>query len=94
MRTRASRLSLGLPLLILILGGCRAGEGHSPTVDVIGSYFPAWIVCIIAGIFSTVIVRLLLVGLTVHRYILLKPVVYVGMTAFFTALVWLMFFKN
>jgi hypothetical protein len=93
MRTHASRFSLAL-LLMLALAGCGAGESYSPTVDVIGSYFPAWIVCIIAGIFITVIVRLLLVGLTVHRYILLKPVVYTFMTAFFTTLVWLMFFKN
>ena len=76
------------------LVGCGAGQSHSPTIDVIGSYFPAWIVCILAGIVITVIVRLLLIGLTVHRYILLKPVVYTCMTAFFTALVWLMFFKN
>jgi hypothetical protein len=94
MRTHPSRILFALPLLSLALAGCGAGESHSPTVDVIGSYFPAWIVCMIAGIFITVIVRLLLVGLTVHRYILLKPIVYVCMTAFFTALVWLMFFKN
>ena len=54
-----------LLLLILLLGGC----AHSPTVDVLGSYFPAWMLCIIIGLFSTLIVRLLLIGFGIYAHL-------------------------
>jgi len=79
-----------LVLLILLLGGC----AHSPTVDVLGSYFPAWMLCIIIGIFSTLIVRLLLIGFGIYAHLRLKPVVFSGTTIFITLTVWLVFFKN
>ena len=75
---------------IFLLGGC----AHSPTVDVLGSYFPAWMLCIIIGLFSTLIVRLLLIGFGIYAHVRLKPVLFSGTTIFFTLAVWLVFFKN
>jgi len=63
-------------------------------VDVLGSYFPAWMLCIIIGLFSTLIIRLLLIGFGIYAYLRLKPVVFSGTTIFFTLAVWLVFFKN
>ena len=77
-------------LLILLLGGC----AHSPTVDVLGSYFPAWMLCIIIGLFSTLIVRLVLIGFGIYAHLRLKPVLFSGTTIFITLAVWLVFFKN
>jgi len=79
-----------LLLLILLLGGC----SYSPTVDVLGSYFPAWMLCIIIGIFSTLIVRLLLMSFGIHSHLRLKPLVFSCTAIFFTLAVWLVFFKN
>ena len=79
-----------LLLLILLLGGC----AHSPTVDVLGSYFPAWMLCIIVGLVSTLIVRLLLIGFGIYSHLRLKPLVFSGMAISFTFIVWLGFFKN
>ena len=79
-----------LLLLILLLGGC----AYSPTVDVLGSYFSAWMLCIIIGIFSTLIVRLLLIGVGIYAHLRLKPVVFSCTTIFITLAVWLVFFKN
>ena len=79
-----------LLLPILLLGGC----AHSPTVDVLGSYFPAWMLCIIIGIFSTLIVRLLLIGVGIYAHLRLRPVVFSCTTIFITLAVWLVFFKN
>ena len=79
-----------LLLLILLLGGC----AYSPTVDVLGSYFPAWMLCIIIGIFSTLIVRLLLIGFGIYSHLRLKPLVFSCMAISFTFVVWLGFFKN
>jgi len=75
---------------IFLFGGC----AHSPTVDVLGSYFPAWMLCIIVGLVSTLIVRLLLIGFGIYAHLRLKPVVFSGTTIFFTLAVWLVFFKN
>jgi len=80
------------PLLLLIplLGGC----AHSPTVDVLGSYFPAWMLCIIVGLVSTLIVRLLLIGFGIYPYLRLKPLVFSCMAISFTFVAWLVFFRN
>ncbi len=80
---------LFLPAIVL-LGGC----AHSPTVDVVGSYFPAWMLCIIVGLVITIIVRLLLIGFGIYPHLRLKPLVFSCMTIFFTLAVWLVVFKN
>jgi hypothetical protein len=88
MRTLRNKLLL-LPG-ILLLGGC----ANSPTVDVLGSYFPAWMVCIIVGLVITLIVRLLLIGFGIYAHLRLKSLVLPCMAIFFTLAVWLIFFKN
>src|SRR6266853_1100277 len=56
---------------IFLQGGC----AHSPTVDVLGSYFPSWMLCIVVGLVSTLIVRLLLIGFGIYSHLRLKPLV-------------------
>ena len=80
-----------LPLPAIILSG---GCAHSPTVDVLGSYFPAWMLCIVVGLVVTLIVRLLLIGFGIYPHLRLKPVIFSCMAAFFTLIIWLGFFKN
>ena len=75
---------------ILLTSGC----AHSPTVDVVGSYFPAWMLCIIIGLVITLIVRLLLIGFGIYAHLRLKPVLFSCTSIFFTLAVWLVFFKN
>ena len=67
---------------------------HSPTVDVLGSYFPAWMVCIVAGLILTVIVRQLLIGIKLNSHLRPALLVYVCMTILWTMAVWLVFFKT
>jgi len=88
MRTLGTKLLLSPA--ILFLGGC----AHSPTVDVLGSYFPAWMMCIIVGLATTLIARLLLIGYGIYAHLRLKPLVFPCMAIFFTLAVWLAFFKN
>ncbi len=85
--------SLRTTLLLLptiFVGGC----DYSPNIDVVGSYFPAWMECIIIGIVATLICRALLIGFGIHAYLRLKPVVFTSMAIVFTLAVWLVFFKN
>jgi hypothetical protein len=77
-------------LLAASLAGC--ASFHSPTVDVLGSYFPAWMVCLVCGLALTLITRLLLVVARLRIYP--APLVYPCLMAFFTLAVWLVFYRN
>jgi hypothetical protein len=67
---------------------------HSPTVDVLGSYFPAWMVCIIAGLVLTSIARQILIGLKLNAYLRPIGLVYLCMMILWTMAVWLICFKT
>lgn len=77
----------------LLLPGCQLND-HAPTVDVLGSYFPAWMVCIVLGVVLTLIARQLLIGFKLDTQLRPAPLVYLCLTIFFTLAVWLMFFRN
>ena len=77
----------------LMMTGC-AADDHSPTLDILGSYFPAWIVCIVLGLALTLITRQVLIGFKVNSHLHPAPLVYVCMLVFFTLVLWLAFFQN
>ena len=77
----------------LMLCGCGADE-HSPTVDILGSYFPAWIICIVLGLALTLIARQILIGFRVNDHLYPAPLVYLSLLVFFTLTLWLVFFQN
>lgn len=69
---------------------CLAGCGRAPSFDILGSFFPAWLVCLAPAIILTVISRVLL-----RRYVEIAwPVlVYPSLTAFFAFALWLVLFR-
>jgi YtcA family len=67
---------------------------RSPTLDVLGSYFPAWLLCIILGLALTLIARQLLVGFKLNTYLRPAALVYFCMILLFTFAAWLAFFRN
>ncbi len=67
---------------------------HSPALDVLGSYFPAWMVCIILGLVLTVITRQLLIGLKLNAHLRPVGLVYLCMMILWTMAAWLVCFKN
>jgi hypothetical protein len=67
---------------------------HSPTLDVLGSYFPAWMECIILGMALTLITRQVLIGLKLDAHLRVAPLVYVCMMVSWTLVVWLICFRN
>ena len=69
-------------------------NSHSPTVDILGSYFPAWMMCIIAGLILTVVVRAILIGFKLEPHLRFKGLVYVCLAIFWTMAVWLVCFKS
>ena len=84
--SRMSTLRYGLPLATLSLAGC----GRAPSFDILGSFFPAWLVCFVAAILLTVAARELL-----QRYVEIAwPIVtYPSLTALFAFAIWLTLFR-
>ena len=70
----------------LLLAGC----SRAPTVDILGSFFPAWLVCLIAAILLTVLVRFVLLRLRLK--VAFPILVYPSLAALFTFALWLIFF--
>jgi hypothetical protein len=91
MNSSSLRVSLFCVLLIF-LPAC--GGFHSPVIDVLGSYFPAWMVCIVTGLALTLIARLLLIALKLNAGLHPAGIVYPCLMLIFTMAVWLLFYKN
>ena len=77
----------GLALAAFLLTSC----GRAPSFDILGSFFPAWLVCLALGLLLTVAARWLLLRL--HIVIALPVLTYPSLTALFTFALWLAFFR-
>jgi len=75
--------------VMLLATGC----SREPTLNILGSFFPAWILCGVIGIVLTVAVRLSFVRLKFERDLWPLPLVYPCLAAFFTFTTWLLFFS-
>jgi YtcA-like protein len=81
---RILRHSAGLAPLLLT--GC----GRAPAFDVLGSFFPAWLVCFAVAILLAVLCRAVLQP---RVEISLPVFVYPSLTAIFTFALWLALFR-
>jgi hypothetical protein len=73
----------------MLLQGC----SRAPSFNILGSFFPAWILCGLIGILLTVAVRLLFVRYNFEQQLSPLILVYPCLTAFFTFTLWLLFFS-
>ena len=74
---------------IFAVSGC----SRAPTINVLGSFFPAWILCGLIGIVITVIVRLLFVRWNFENELTPLLLVYPCLAAFITFTCWLLFYS-
>jgi hypothetical protein len=74
-------------LLLLCLGCSRA-----PSVSVIGSFFPAWMICITAGIVIALVARAILVRLRLEPEVGPLALFYPAVVSLSACLLWLIFF--
>ena len=84
---RTMRLGFLVSLSALPLAGC----SRAPSVDVLGSFFPAWLVCTTLGVLVTILTRWVL--LRFHMSLDLAVLAYPSLAAFFTFALWLIFFR-
>ena len=66
----------------------------APSVNILGSFFPIWMFCIIGGILVTLAVRLLLIRVNLDAEIGPRVIVYPSLVALFACSIWLVFFTS
>jgi hypothetical protein len=74
---------------LALLTGC----GRAPSFNILGSFFPAWLVCIVAGVALAAVAHWLLARLKLDTEILWPIVVYPCLAAFCAFTLWLSFFS-
>ena len=95
-RTRSRHLALAVfVLLILVLIFVVRPVSHrSPTIDILGSYFPAWMICIVSGLTLTLISRWIIRAYHLEAYASPAPLIYSCLTIIYTFLTWIIFYQN
>jgi hypothetical protein len=77
---------------LCLLSFCLTGCSRNPNVEIVGSYFPGWMICLTLGVLLTGMAHALLrkAGLLLK---LGPPVIlYPSLLTLFTCLLWLCFF--
>jgi hypothetical protein len=69
-------------------------QPHSPTLDLLGSYFPAWMLCAAAGVVAAVVVRQVLSVAGIGDYVVAPLLTYAGLALSATWLIWLLLFGH
>lgn len=75
--------------LSVALSGC----GRAPTFNIVGSFFPAWLVCMVAGIVLAALVSWILTRYKLEDRLAWPMLVYPCLAAFFSFTLWLLFFS-
>lgn len=79
-------LKHGLLFIPWLLAGC----SRAPSFDILGSYFPAWLICLALGVVLTGAIRWLLLRFQIG--LVFPIVVYPSLTALFAFGMWLVFY--
>ena len=79
--------------LAAILAFALTGCARSPSFNVLGSYFPGWIVCMVASILLTALIRLVLNRLQWEQQVPALPLFYFSIALLIACLIWLITFE-
>ena len=83
-------ISAGLATtMVFALTGC----ARSPSFNILGSYFPGWIACMVASILVTALVRFVLNRLRWEQQVPALPLFYFAIALLIACLIWLITFE-
>jgi hypothetical protein len=85
-RTAVNSLGIGICLLCI---GC----GRAPAIDVIGSFFPVWMVCLIISIVLASLLRVFLLRRQLEPVVEPVALFYPSVVLLLSCLLWLIFFR-
>jgi hypothetical protein len=88
-RTHRIRLSFVASLFLLPASGCSG----PPTFNILGSYFPSWLVCLGISIVLTLLTHALVTRRNLAEQLWPLPVVYCSLLCFFSCTLWLILFE-
>lgn len=71
----------------LLLAGC----SRAPSVDILGSFFPAWLFCLVVAILLATLIRFVLLRIRVK--VAMPILVYPSLAVLLTFALWLIFFR-
>jgi hypothetical protein len=67
---------------------------YTPSLDVYGSYFPAWLICLIVGVILTILVSLIGRVFDLATIRLFGPLVPISLILIFSITTWFLFFAS
>lgn len=83
-----------LLLRTVLVGTCLTLGGCDPTVEIFGSFFPAWLISLFGGVALSVPIRQLLARIGIEPHLGPLLVVYPSLALLFTMVIWLIFFRS
>jgi hypothetical protein len=89
---------IGIAGLLLLISALifvvRPLSHRSPTIDILGSYFPAWMVCIVSGLILTLVSRWIIRAYHLEAYASPAPLIYTSLMLIYTFGTWTIFYHN
>jgi len=82
------RSTTGMSLIFLT--GCRG----APSINLLGSFFPGWMLCMILGVIGAVALRQVFVKTNIDVHLPLRALIYLCLWVSITLLSWLLFFRS
>lgn len=76
-------------VISILLTGC----ARAPSVDVLGSFFPVWMLCLTIAVIAAFVVRWILVRCRLESEVGPLVLFYPSVVVLCTSLVWLVFFR-
>lgn len=87
--TRRLWTSFVTSLFVLTIAGCSG----SPTFNILGSYFPSWLVCLGISIGLTLLAHMYVTAKKLADQLWPLPIIYSALLCFFSCTLWLIFFE-
>jgi hypothetical protein len=83
------RTSIFAPAILLLLTGC----GRAPSVDILGSFFPVWMICLAIAVVLASVIRMVLLRYQFESEVRPVALFYPSLVILLSCLLWLIFFR-
>jgi YtcA family len=93
-RSRSFGIIALLLLIAVLVFVVRPVSHRSPTIDILGSYFPAWMICIVCGLTLTLVSRWIIRAYHLEPYASPAPLIYTCLMLIYTFVIWIIFYQN
>jgi hypothetical protein len=77
-------------LASLCLTGCRG----APSINVLGSFFPGWMLCMGLGLIGVLVFRQVFIKTKIEPHLVSRPLVYLCLWGLITLSSWLLLFRS